>query len=146
LFWSIETSNDIPLIREVARMKVTVAGLGMVGAFGALCICRLCENALCSRGPSFFSAATPTVVLASSEQAVQRQAPATKVVALKIDGMTCGGCVYGVKKVLTRLEGVSKAVVSYETKSAVVTFDPARVSVDKMIRAIKTLGYTATAG
>jgi len=94
---------------------------------------------------SFFSAATPTVVLASSEQSIQRQAPATRVVALKIDGMTCGGCVYGVKKVLTRLNGVSKAVVRYETKSAVVTFDPARVTVEQMVKAIETLGYKATA-
>ncbi len=126
-------------------MKVTVTGLGMAGAFGALCICPLCENALSSRGVSFFSAATPTVVLASSEQSIQRQAPATRVVALKIDGMTCGGCVYGVKKVLTRLNGVSKAVVRYETKSAVVTFDPARVTVEQMVKAIETLGYKATA-
>ena len=125
-------------------MKVTAVGLGMVGAVGAQFICPLCEKARRTRGASFLSAATPALGLASSEQAIQRQAPATQVVSLKIDGMTCGGCVYGVKKVLTRLNGVSKAVVSYETKSAVVTFDPARVSVAKMVRAIKTLGYTAT--
>ncbi|MEO7822712.1 MAG: heavy metal-associated domain-containing protein, partial [Gemmatimonadaceae bacterium] len=65
-------------------------------------------------------------------------------VTLKVDGMTCGGCVYGVRKVLTRLPGVSKAEVTYEQSRAVVTYKPAAVTVAKMIAAIKTLGYTAT--
>ena len=67
-----------------------------------------------------------------------------KTVTLKVEGMTCGGCVYGVRKVLTRLLGVSKADVTYEQSGAVVTHDPAVVTVAKMIAAIRTLGYAAT--
>ncbi|GAC1654775.1 MAG: hypothetical protein NVS4B3_19060 [Gemmatimonadaceae bacterium] len=67
-----------------------------------------------------------------------------KIVTLHVEGMTCGGCVVGVRRVLTRLGGVSKAVVSYENQQAVVTYDPARVTVAELIVAIKTLGYTAT--
>lgn len=67
----------------------------------------------------------------------------TSVVTLKITGMTCGGCVLGVRKVLTRLDGVTKADVSYDKGTAVVNFDPRRATVNQMIAAIKTLGYTA---
>jgi copper chaperone len=65
------------------------------------------------------------------------------VVVLKINGMTCGGCVFGVRKVLSRLPGVSKTDVSYEKSRAVITYDPARVTTSQMIAAIKTLGYSA---
>ncbi|MBA2689118.1 MAG: heavy-metal-associated domain-containing protein [Gemmatimonadaceae bacterium] len=68
----------------------------------------------------------------------------TKTVTLKVEGMTCGGCVYGVRKVLARLRGVSKADVTYEQSRADVTYDPAVVTVAKMIAAIRTLGYAAT--
>lgn len=70
--------------------------------------------------------------------------PATKLVVFKINGMTCGGCVFAVRKVLGRLPGVSKANVSYEQSRAVVTYDPKLVTTAQMIAAIKTLGYTAT--
>jgi mercuric ion binding protein len=69
--------------------------------------------------------------------------PESSVVTLEITGMTCGGCVLGVRKVLTRLDGVTKAVVSYEKGTAVVTYDPSKTGADKMIAAIKTLGYAA---
>jgi len=71
-------------------------------------------------------------------------APRTKTVTFNIEGMTCGGCVLGVRKVLTRLPGVSKADVTYEESRAVVTYDPAAVTLAQMTAAIKTLGYKAT--
>ena len=43
-----------------------------------------------------------------------------------------------------RLPGVTTADVSYEKGTAVVTYDPAKVTVVQMVEAIKTLGYTAT--
>ena len=67
-----------------------------------------------------------------------------KTVTLAVHGMTCGGCVVGTRTVLTRLKGVTKAEVSYEKGTAVVTYDPARVTVAQMIEAIATLHYTAT--
>lgn len=66
-----------------------------------------------------------------------------RVVTLKIKGMTCGGCVFGVRKVLTRLPGVSRVDVTYEQSRAVVTYDPAAATVEQMVAAIRTLGYTA---
>ncbi len=58
--------------------------------------------------------------------------------------MTCGGCAIGVRRVLTRLDGVREADVSYEQQRAVVTYDTTKVTVEQMIAAIKTLGYKAT--
>jgi copper chaperone CopZ len=37
-----------------------------------------------------------------------------------------------------------RAEVTYEEQQAVVTYDPAKVTVARMIAAIKTLNYTAT--
>ena len=68
----------------------------------------------------------------------------SRQVILHVEGMTCGGCTLATRKMLRRLDGVEKAVVTYEPPRAVVTFDPRKVSVEQMIAAIKTLGYRAT--
>ena len=65
-------------------------------------------------------------------------------VTLRIEGMTCGGCAIATRTVLTRLAGVARADVSYEEKRAVVTYNPAKVTVPQMIAAVKTLNYTAS--
>ncbi|ODT04563.1 MAG: hypothetical protein ABS52_04660 [Gemmatimonadetes bacterium SCN 70-22] len=79
-----------------------------------------------------------------AQPAVTQPASASRTVTLAVKGMTCAGCVLGTQKVLTRLPGVAKADVSYEKGTAVVTYDPAKVTVEQMIAAIKTLGYTAS--
>ena len=108
------------------NMVTTAAAVLVLG--GGLSLCDLCGG-------------TPAV----AQVAPSRVAPAeSKTVTFKVAGMTCGGCVIGVRTVLTRLTGVSKADVSYEHTRAVITYDPARVTVEQMIAAIKTLGYTAT--
>ena len=79
-----------------------------------------------------------------STQALARPATAPRTVTLAIRGMTCGGCVLGTRKTLTRLPGVATADVSYEKGTAVVTYDPAKVTVAQIIAAIRMLHYTAT--
>lgn len=69
---------------------------------------------------------------------------ALDTVTLHVEGMTCGGCTLATRKVLERLDGVTKADVSYEKKSAVVTYDPAKVTVAQMVAAVAMLRYTAT--
>ena len=49
----------------------------------------------------------------------------------------------GVKKALEGLKGVSRADVSLRTKEAVVTFDPAAVTIPQMIEAVDHLGFRA---
>ena len=49
----------------------------------------------------------------------------------------------GVKKALEGLKGVSRADVSLRAKEAVVTFDPAEVTVPQMIEAVDHVGFRA---
>ena len=60
---------------------------------------------------------------------------------LKIDGMTCCGCVAAVERVITGLDGVSRAEVSLAEKQAIVEYEPTRVSVSELTSAIEDAGY-----
>ncbi|MDP2135287.1 MAG: copper ion binding protein [Sulfuritalea sp.] len=62
---------------------------------------------------------------------------------IKVDGMSCGGCVKSVTGVLTALDGVAKAEVSLEQKQAVVEFDAAKVSRDQLMAVIEDAGFDA---
>ena len=62
---------------------------------------------------------------------------------IKVDGMSCGGCVKSVTGVLTALEGVATAEVSLEQKQAVVEFDATRVTRDQLKAVIEDAGFEA---
>ena len=62
---------------------------------------------------------------------------------IKVDGMSCGGCVKSVTGVLTALDGVAKAEVSLEQKQAVVEFDAAKVTREQLKAAIDDAGFEA---
>lgn len=69
---------------------------------------------------------------------------APQTVKLSVPGMTCAACPITVKKALSKVDGVSKAEVSYEKREAVVTFDDSRASVQKLTKASADAGYPAT--
>ena len=58
---------------------------------------------------------------------------------LQIDGMSCGHCVSRVEKALSKLEGVD--VRNVEVGSAEMSYDPSRVSPDKILEAVDGLGF-----
>ena len=62
---------------------------------------------------------------------------------VKVNGMTCQGCVRSVKKVLERVAGVQSADVSLEKAQAEVVFDPARANVEQLKAAVEGAGYEA---
>ena len=64
-----------------------------------------------------------------------------ETVTLKVEGMTCGGCVESVTRVLKATPGVGDAVVRLDARSATVTFDPGRTSVPALKSAIEDAGY-----
>ena len=66
-----------------------------------------------------------------------------KSITLHVTGMTCGGCVKSVTRVLEELNGVEKAVVTLDDK-AVVTFDESAVSIPQLIETIEDAGFDAT--
>jgi copper chaperone len=62
-------------------------------------------------------------------------------VTLKVEGMSCGGCVASVTRVLTALPGVSDAAVSLQGGTAKVNFDEARINPAALRAAIENAGY-----
>ena len=64
-----------------------------------------------------------------------------ETVTLNVQGMSCGGCVASVTRVLKATPGVQSASVQLEPGRADVTYDPARASVDDLRRAIEDAGY-----
>jgi mercuric ion binding protein len=76
--------------------------------------------------------------------AVAFNAPAwatTKTVTLSVSNMTCAVCPITVKKALSKVDGVEKAEVNYESKEAVVTFDDAKTGVEALTKATEGAGY-----
>ncbi|WP_314308987.1 copper ion binding protein [Kingella denitrificans] len=66
-------------------------------------------------------------------------------ITLNIDGMTCGGCVKSVTKVLNDLDGVRSATVSLENKNAQVEFDESKIQIAQLVEAVEDAGYDARA-
>ena len=69
---------------------------------------------------------------------------ATQTVTLSVPGMTCAACPITVKKAIARVEGVSKTSVSFDKREAVVTFDDAKTTAQKLTQASANAGYPAT--
>lgn len=70
---------------------------------------------------------------------------ATRTVTLAVPGMTCAACPITVKKSLLKVEGVSKVDVGFEKREAVVTYDDAKTSVQKLTKATEDAGYPSNA-
>jgi copper ion binding protein len=66
-------------------------------------------------------------------------------ITLNIDGMTCGGCVKSVTKVLNDLDGVRSATVSLENKNAQVEFDEGKIQIAQLVEAVEDAGFDARA-
>lgn len=60
---------------------------------------------------------------------------------IKIEGMTCGGCVASVTRVLQAVPGVGHADVSLEQKQATVEHDATLASVDQLRQAVEDAGF-----
>ena len=64
---------------------------------------------------------------------------------LHIEGMTCAGCETAVKMVLKKTPGVISSEVSYEQKRAVVSYDAAKTTPEKIAKAVAdALSYKVT--
>lgn len=69
---------------------------------------------------------------------------AVQTVTLSVPGMTCAACPITVKKALTKVEGVSQVDVSFDQREAVVTFDDAKTTVQKLTEATTNAGYPSS--
>jgi len=62
-------------------------------------------------------------------------------IVLSVTGMTCGGCVNSVQKVLTALPGVQSVEVTLTPGQARVMVDPAQVDRAALVQAIVDAGF-----
>jgi copper chaperone len=63
---------------------------------------------------------------------------------LRVEGMTCQGCVRSVTNALQHVPGVSKAQVSLERNEAAVLFDEAKTNVAALKAAVEAAGFGAS--
>jgi len=69
---------------------------------------------------------------------------ADKTVTLAVQHMTCALCPRTVKASLQAVPGVSTVVVSFEDKTAIVTYDDSKVEVDALVKATTNAGYPSS--
>jgi len=65
-------------------------------------------------------------------------------IQLTVTGMTCGGCVASVQKVLAALPGVQTAEVTLTPGQAHVVYDPARIDRETLIKAVTDAVFGAS--
>ncbi len=66
-----------------------------------------------------------------------------RTVTLEVDNLFCATCPYIVKQALSRIPGVTEVEVSYEEKTAVVTFDDRKTDVTALMAATAGTGFPA---
>ena len=64
-----------------------------------------------------------------------------ETITMNVKGMTCGGCVASVTRVLKAVPGVSDVAVSLTPGTAKVTYDPARTAAPALRSAVEDAGY-----
>jgi mercuric ion binding protein len=68
---------------------------------------------------------------------------AERTVTFAVDNMTCASCPYIVKTSMAAVPGVSTVAVSFEAKTATVTFDDTKTNPDAIATASMNVGYPA---
>lgn len=66
-----------------------------------------------------------------------------RTVTFAVDNMTCDSCPYIVKTSMAAVSGVTKADVSFASKTATVTFDDGMTNPDAIAAASTNAGYPA---
>lgn len=69
------------------------------------------------------------------------ETPADRTVALPVTGMSCAACARTIEGTLRDTPGVAQANVNFATGRATVTFDPAAVGLDDLVRAVRDVGF-----
>ena len=68
-----------------------------------------------------------------------------ETISLNVQGMTCGGCVASVTRVLKAVPGVTEVAVTLQPGAANVTFDPARTEATALRAVIEGAGFDVVA-
>jgi copper chaperone CopZ len=82
---------------------------------------------------------TPQQTVTDSTQ-VKNTAAANTKTTFKIDGMTCPeGCAATIQNKLSAMEGVEKAEVDFEKKTATVDFDDAKQKPEAIVKTVEAI-------
>ncbi|HTQ00784.1 MAG TPA: heavy-metal-associated domain-containing protein [Casimicrobiaceae bacterium] len=68
-----------------------------------------------------------------------------ETITMNVKGMSCGGCVASVTRVLKAVPGVSDVAVTLDPGAARVTFDPAKTGAPALRTAVEDAGYDVVA-
>jgi periplasmic mercuric ion binding protein len=68
-----------------------------------------------------------------------------RTVTLAVDNMYCDACPYIVKQSLAKIPGVEDVAVSYEQRTATVTYDDEKTTLDALMSATTQAGYPSRA-
>ena len=85
--------------------------------------------------PLFFSLLTLSFTASAIE---------TKTIVLDVPGMTCKFCPITIRKALKKVPGVIEVKAAFKTKTATVTFDPAKTNTETLIKTTTNTGYPST--
>ncbi len=64
---------------------------------------------------------------------------------LKVDGMTCGGCVKSIQKALNTREGINETNADLDSATVTVEFDPTLIQESVIRDAIEDAGFDVAA-
>jgi len=64
-----------------------------------------------------------------------------KTIVLDVPGMTCRFCPITIRRALQKVPGVIEAKADYESKTATVTYDPDKTTVEALTAATANAGY-----
>ena len=67
--------------------------------------------------------------------------PEKKKAEIKISGMHCATCAINIEESLSKIKDVSHVQVNFGTDTAHVEFDPGKVSISELEKAVKDVGY-----
>ena len=92
-----------------------------------------------------FLSCKKTEVEIAAESGVAKKEVIAKVIpetaTFNIEGMTCAiGCAKTIEEKLAAMEGVQKATVDFDKKTATVEFDATKQTTNRLLEAIETTG------
>ena len=87
---------------------------------------------------------TATTNAHTDHQPAAKVVPVQQTVIYSIENMTCKLCDITIRKAMKKVDGVIKATVDFESKTAVVVFNPAKTDVATIGLASTNAGYKAT--
>lgn len=128
---------EVPRASLANRVSLWVATVVVVGLFASPYLLSLGLDEAAAQSTS---AESPKVT-ADEKSGGQTNPSELSTVTLKVEGMTCGGCVRTVDSTLSDIDGVEDAQVTLEPPRAKITYDASKVDVDKLTEATGNVGY-----